>query len=537
MELEKVTAKIRPRRGWEAIDLGVTLVQNHAKVLYKIWFLTSLPVFLLISIVLYSSPLWATFCLWWLKPILERPILHFLSRELFGESLTVKQCAKDFYSVAKIQWFASLTWRRLSFTRSLDLPLIQLEGLKSLKRASRLKTLHSGDSGSAVWLTVVFFIIELTLYFSFIMLIFLLVPDVYLDELELLSWFAWESDSYMINFFSNCLIYLVMSFVAPFFVACGFSLYLNQRTHLEAWDIELSFKRLASRLAEKSENFTVRLASILLASCLIFSSTLINPKVLQAEEVENTPNQSEQQVVALDHDSAKNLIKEIKEGEDFHQMELRESNRFNGDFDFDWSEGESSSSSSSSGWLIFAQFLAMLVEFALWIFIAVLVIFLVLKYKHLMGFSIANKKIKHKRPKKIFGLDLEHESLPDKPWLVAKQLVEDEQYREAVSLLYRASLIRYIDQNNVLIKEGFTELECLAQIVQQVSLASQGYIKKLTNTWRGLAYAHEVPSKSVLVDLCDSWPVVMKLDSQKKSSSGIAIQKKTIDSGEAKDES
>lgn len=157
MDLEKVTARIRPRRGWEAIDLGVSLVQQHARFLYQLWFIISLPFYILLSVGFFASPIWTLLCFWWLKPILERPLLHFLSRVLFGESLSMKQCLKAFWPVAKIQLIASLTWRRFSFTRSLDLPLIQLEGLQSIKRSNRLKILHSGDSGSAVWLTIVFF--------------------------------------------------------------------------------------------------------------------------------------------------------------------------------------------------------------------------------------------------------------------------------------------------------------------------------------------------------------------------------------------
>jgi hypothetical protein len=46
-----------------------------------------------------------------------------------------------------------------------------------------------------------------------------------------------------------CLLYLlVISIVEPFYVAAGFSLYLNRRTELEGWDIELGFRTLAARL-------------------------------------------------------------------------------------------------------------------------------------------------------------------------------------------------------------------------------------------------------------------------------------------------
>ncbi len=546
MDLEKVTAKIRPRKGWEAIDLGISLVQQHASVLYKIWFLISLPILILVSVLLYQSPLWVFIVIWLIKPLLERPLLHYLSRVLFGEALTTKQCLKAFFSVAKIQFFASLTWRRLSFTRSLDLPLIQLEGLKGSKRSNRLKTLHSGDSGSAVWLTVVFFLVEFIFFSSILSLIYLLVPEIYLEDFNIFEAIFDGNASSLEYFIYIFFYYLGMSLIAPLYVACGFALYLNQRTHLEAWDIELAFKRLAARLKEKSENLNVRLASLFFG--LVLSSIIaIQPNVSVAQtnnekqaaaeeiifseplniedidtqqlvkaefEVENTqPEERDSEVSrnSLDHQQIKDLITEIKQGEHFNQKEIRETNRYRSSEDKSWFDSDGEQNSISPGLVIFAKLFALVVEFALWIFVVVLILFLIIKYKHLLGGTSFERKTKHKRPKKLFGLDLESDSLPDKPWEVARDLVETEQYRQALSLLYRASLIWYIDHKNVLIKEGYTELECLQQIVKNVGAVSQGYIKKLTNTWRGLAYAHITPDKSILLDLCENWPKVMEV--------------------------
>jgi len=523
MDLEKVTARIRPRRGWEAIDLGVSLVQQHARFLYQLWFIISLPFYILLSVGFFSSPIWTLVCFWWLKPILERPLLHFISRVLFGESLSMKQCLKDFWPVAKIQLIASLTWRRFSFTRSLDLPLIQLEGLQSIKRANRLKILHSGDSGSAVWLTIIFFLVELIILMSIVSLIYLFVPAVYLENFEFLQSYSGDSESVIGTHLTIFIYYLGVSLVSPLFVACGFTLYLNQRTHLEAWDIELSFKRLASRLAEKSANLNVRLAGIfavvsltmfggLMGSAELYAQSQDDLQLLQESKASTEVSQQQESVLPqneLEHDQVKNIIKEIKEGEDFHKKEKRESNRYRNTSDDDPLKTESEINSISSGWIIFANLLALIMEFALWIFVAVLLVFLVLRYKHLLGNTISNKKTKQTRPKTLFGLDLDNQSLPDKPWVVARQLVLEEQYRQAVSLLYRASLIWYIENSEVLIKEGNTELECLTQIVKHVSGNSQLYIKNLTHTWRAVAYAHIQPDPLELINLCDDWPGVM----------------------------
>ncbi len=552
MDLEKVTAQIRPRRGWEAIDLGVSLVQQHTKVLYKIWLLTSLPAFILLGVIFYDSPEWAAFSLWLIKPILERPLLHFISRELFGESLSVKQCLKAFFSVAKIQWFASLTWRRFSFTRSLDLPLIQLEGLSGMKRANRLKTLHSGDSGSAVWLTIMFFCIEIIFYFSMFALIYLLVPEIYLEDFDINRWIFGEHDNLLVAHLLNLFAFIGMSLVAPFYIACGFALYINQRTHLEAWDIELSFKRLAAKLKIKSENLNVRLTSIALVLVLFSGSSLVSLDAsaeqtnLQSQEpppivvdgsdafesaIENMKSREPTQQNELTREQVKKLITDIRQGPDFARIEKEYTNRYRNSGDEAPLDSDNEPSSIPTGWLTFAGLFAIVIEFALWIFVAVLILFLILKYKHLLGNTRFNKKLKPTRPKKLFGLDLDSESLPDKPWEVARSLVEKEQYRQALSLLYRASLIWYIDHKNVLIKEGYTELECLQQIVKNVGAVSQGYIKKLTNTWRGLAYAHIQPDKAILLDLCNNWPKVMQVNqtANDKHSAASDLANQTID--------
>ena len=538
MELEKVSAKIRPRRGWEAIDLGVSLVQKHFVVLYKIWFGISLPTYLLISIMFWQPTFWIVITFWWLLPILERPLLHFLSRELFGESLSVKQCIKNFNKLAKIQWFASLSWRRLSFTRSFDLALIQLEGLNGRARTNRIRVIHSGDSGSAMWLTVIFFLISIILFVSILMFIYLIVPEVYLENFNFWNWITLSGDTEGVIYLYNFLAYICLSAIAPFYIACGFTLYLNQRTHLEAWDIELAFKRLALRLSEYPSNMKTRLASWLGVGMLILTASIIDlPDVKAESEIElssstedllkekietsidkNLSDKLSQKLSAsneilelseITHESAKRLIDEIKSGESFHQMKTVETSRYRNSGNDNSLEIEPSSG-ISPGWLMFANLFAMVVEFALWIFVFVLIVFLVLKYKHLLVGRIGQKQKHHKRPKKLFGLDLDSEKLPDDPWAISKNLIEQKKYREALSLLYRASLIWYVDNSQAVIKEGYTELECFRQIASQVSIGSREYFLLLTNAWRQLAYAHKMPEKDLLIQLCDNWPKIMR---------------------------
>ena len=85
MNLANVTATIRPRTPTEAMDLGVALAREFRWPLLRAWFLVIVPVATIAWLV--CTPLWATFVVWWLKPLYDRVPLFFLSRAAFGVRL------------------------------------------------------------------------------------------------------------------------------------------------------------------------------------------------------------------------------------------------------------------------------------------------------------------------------------------------------------------------------------------------------------------------------------------------------------------
>ena len=96
MRLSDATAVIRPRTTWEAMDLGVLLSQRHRRLLMTSWAIVTLPVFALLSWVLWDSPSLAVFIFWWLKPAFDRLPLYILSKAMFGETPTLKQALRQF---------------------------------------------------------------------------------------------------------------------------------------------------------------------------------------------------------------------------------------------------------------------------------------------------------------------------------------------------------------------------------------------------------------------------------------------------------
>lgn len=101
MRLSDASVAIRPRTAWEAMDLGVLMAREHRWLLMSSWALVSLPVFALLTVLLWESPLAAVLLFWWLKPAFDRLPLYILSKALFGETPSVKQAVRHWPRLLK----------------------------------------------------------------------------------------------------------------------------------------------------------------------------------------------------------------------------------------------------------------------------------------------------------------------------------------------------------------------------------------------------------------------------------------------------
>ena len=155
MNLDKLKIEARTRTPWEAVDLGFLLARSNYKVLYFCWAIPAGILFIFLSILL-PEQLWLTpFIIWWLKPFLDRLPLYVISRDVFGENVSLGVVYKNIWSIFKIDLVHWLTYRRFSPTRSMDMPVNLLEQLTSSRRSKRLSVLHRKGSNAAVWLSVI----------------------------------------------------------------------------------------------------------------------------------------------------------------------------------------------------------------------------------------------------------------------------------------------------------------------------------------------------------------------------------------------
>jgi hypothetical protein len=253
MQLDQITANIRLRSSWEAIDLGFAMMQRWWSAVYPPLMLFNGVIFLLIFLIVPTTYyLYVLLFFWWIKPYSHRLILHILSHKLFNHDLTTWQTLKDIPSVFRGNLFGAITFRRFSFSRGFNLSIWQLERLKGKPRAKRQHVLLNAVHSEAIWLTIGLFFIEIILTLSLLGLLLLFVPESHFDSF-LSNFFNPELGSIDTSVtLAITLIYMLITLlIEPFYIAANFGLYINRRTQLEAWDIELSFRKMAARLSNK----------------------------------------------------------------------------------------------------------------------------------------------------------------------------------------------------------------------------------------------------------------------------------------------
>ena len=252
MEVSRIALALRPRNPWEAIDLGFLLARENLGPVYRAWVATAVPVALAVNLLLLDQLWLASLILWWLKPAFDRVVLAVLSRSVFGERSTLRETLAALPGLLLHSGLAAgLLWRRLSLARSFLLPVWQLEGLGGAARRARSRLIEKQARNPAVWLTVACIHIEAAVFLSVLGFLVLMLPDTL--EVNIRELFFREQAPLWFAVLTNVLQFLSVTVVEPFYVAGGFALYLNRRSALEAWDVEIAFRRLAEEAPKRAQ--------------------------------------------------------------------------------------------------------------------------------------------------------------------------------------------------------------------------------------------------------------------------------------------
>jgi len=504
MRLSDASVVIRPRNHWEAMDLGVLLSQRHRRLLMSSWAIVTLPIFALLSWALWDSPSLAVFIFWWLKPAFERLPLYILSKAMFGETPNLKQALRQWPRLLKPQLLASLTWRRLSLSRSFLMPVVQLEGLSGQARQQRLQVLLQRNAGAARWLTIIGVHLESALWIGLMVLFYLLLPQQ--TELDW-SWqtliTATQQDWRWLEHLTNAFYVLVLVVWEPIYVACGFSLYLNRRTVLEAWDIELVFRRLRQRLAST--------AGVLLMAALLWVPVTQSTWAAEPVTSPDAPRLLEQ---PLTSQASRDSIKALLDQPPFKNKESVTRYRFGEENP----AAEKADDDKLPAWLrallklLDAQrfgAIATLIEVVLWGAVIGAVVLVIWRYRDWLRTFVSRRpsctnKIDRPLPQQAFGLDLTRETLPADIAASAESLWQSHP-REALGLLYRALLSHLLHDYNMALKPADTEGQVLERIERLQQPALLAFSRNLTGHWKNMAYGHRLPPGPAQQELCDGW--------------------------------
>lgn len=256
MKLESLTVNVRPMGVYHAMDLGLAMARTWYG---QLWYLSfTLVGWLLAFCALVSAwfcvqmdnlvllPFFMFCAVWLCRTYAEMYLVALLGQKVFDDHANIYSVQSMFGATIKKNYLPML-WRYFSQRRNLMMAVRILEGQTGEHAKHRLSALTRGINGSVFALTLIFGWLEFILFVAGLDFFDTLMSLPYGDEISLLTpLFAGEAPLWLILLIIAWYVVVVL-LVLPFFVGANFAVYLCRRSQLEAWDVELSFRKMARR--------------------------------------------------------------------------------------------------------------------------------------------------------------------------------------------------------------------------------------------------------------------------------------------------
>lgn len=502
MQLDRLQAVMRRRSSWEAMDLGLAMARTWARPLWTAWLVVMTPTVALIWAVLWQHPGWALLLCWWLKPLWGHAALHVLSRRLFGEEPTLRETLRATWTLVRQDLPGKLLWRRLLPWRTAVAPVLQLEGLRGAQARRRRGVLVGTLAGPTALMVLLSMAMEGVVAVGAASTLLFFLPDEPRFEVTVLFEQIIAGDApWWVGAMVPVTAWTLLATIEPLIVAAGFGLYLNRRTLLEGWDVELTFRRLAERMGDARKALPTAVAVVLLA--------------LGATAV---PAAHAQQVLASD-DAVEATLDEVLANPDFgstrtvRHWELRPT--FEGTLVADalaWLEQllEQLSPVESNQPDVSLPLFGSLTEGVLWLVFGALLVGALLAI-------VANVRFRRPRAQEDAPLaaiagqtaQMAAPEVPtDDPVALARTLWQRGQADAALGVLYAASVAWLIDERGVAVPEGATEGEVLRLARKRLETTNTAHFAAITRGWQTVAYAHEPLTQAEFEAACAAWPAL-----------------------------
>jgi hypothetical protein len=485
MDLEHLSVALRQRNPWEAIDLGFAMVRQWWRDLYGVWLAVLIPLTVVACLLLPAH--WAGVFVWWLKPALDRIVLHVTASAVFGVRPGWRATLRAFPSYARTGLIGSLLWNRFSPHRSFWLPVRQLENARGSSGRARLKQLRRRVGSQASWLTVICMHFEFVAMISLIGLYVLLLPGMDGDLDSSVSWFQHLNDSGQ-AYIGTALWVASIALIEPLYVAGGFALYLNRRTVLEGWDLEVQLRSIAQQsearaAAPVSVSVAVPVAGLLFALGLIVTALpgWTGPAHAQA------PSKAQEEIKEVLKDPVFGKYERRTRIESLHPAPKQQR------------------APDLDGFAAFMQTFAQVLRFAVWIALAIALLLVLRWLLSHIKFKGDAQPAPEALPEVLFGLDVRPESLPKDVAAAALALAARGQMVAALSLLYRGALVSLLHRDGIQLATGDTEADCLAKVKPTAQRSTHDYLTRLVASWQAAAYAHRMPERVEVEELATQW--------------------------------
>jgi hypothetical protein len=512
MQLDKLQIGLRPRTNAQALDLGLALLRAHAGSVYKSWLALWLPVVAICAVLTWSFPAsmgaWLLLA-WWFRPMFERAPLYVLSRQVFGEAVTWQQAVRAWPRQLGGGSLRLLTWGRLfAAGRGIYQPIWLLEHARGKVARERCKVLGKNQTAhSAFWFGVACAHFEGVLQLGLLAFAGLFASEDGLANPLVFLFAGNDKDAALYTALVFASYALAAGIIAPVYTACCFTLYLNRRASLEAWDIEIALRQITPPPARARKQAAAALP-MLVGPVLLLALVVLQPAPAQARtasaqceppepwslrSAQRSPERSAAQA------ALRAEVDRIFDGNDLRgykcvevwEMKERPAAKPGNQFD--------PPSLDSLAHHLKVFFIAAALGTVGW---------LLYRYRgelrSLGGFGRAA------RATEVGGLDIRAESLPTDVAASVHALWAGGEYRAALGLLYRATLSRLVNDDGLVLRAGATEGDCLRLSQQacarhRLSGARLQVVATATALWLNGAYGSRWPDTDTVAASCTAW--------------------------------
>ncbi len=525
MQIDQLRIELRPRTDAQALDLGYALLRSHAGATYGAFLALWLPLVAVCMAVTALLPAtdWAClFIAWWLRPALERAPLYVLSRQVFGTAVRWQEAVLAWPRQLSGGTLSLLTWRRPFAGRGLYQPVWQLEMARGAVATQRLRAICRGGTGaSAFWFGIVCICLEVVLQLGGAGFIGIFFSDAGItNPLAALISPLGGKDGVPLKLLTLAIYGISVGIIAPIYTACCFTLYLNRRASLEAWDLELKLRQITPPQPVRSRGQAMQVLGVL-AGALLLSFALTHapsvqaagaqgscaaPEVPKEQQITRGPDQSPQQTrvraqvdqlyASADlrgYDCVEVWVSKVAKEKVPDKKKEKEKKR-----------DEKASKVPPLKLEGLASFLKVLV-----IAVAIALVAWLL-YRYRGHFPSLRRERGAPVATEVGGLDIRAESLPPEVTATVRALWAEGQRRAALALLYRATLSRMVAEDGLALRQGDTEGDCLRHARQagherRLSEGRLAVAIDATAMWLDGAYGNHWPADSLVLARCTEW--------------------------------